>query len=230
MNAVVTAIARALPQLAEGRILKVLLKSVLVTLVVFALLGFAGWYALSSLLAGWTDGLEGEIAALVAVLLTVIGGWLLFRLVALFVLQFFAEEIVIAVEQRHYPHTAQTLRQRSFGENLSDSLRSTGRALGINLLVLPVALVLLITGVGTALLFWLANAFLLGRELMDMVWLRHRADKSDLPPITRLQRFALGGFVAALMAIPFINLVVPVIGAAAATHLVHRSKKVAQLA
>lgn len=230
MNAVVTALARALPQLAEGRILKVLLKSVLVTLVVFVLLGLAGWLALSSLLEGWVEGFEGGIAALVAVLLTVIGGWLLFRLVALFVLQFFAEEIVAAVEERHYPHTAQTLRQRSFAENLADSARSTGRALGVNLLVLPVALVLLVTGFGSALLFWFANAFLLGRELMDMVWLRHRADKSEAPPITRLQRFALGGFVAALMAIPFVNLVVPVIGAAAATHLVHRSKKAAPLA
>ena len=224
MNAVVTAIARALPQLAEGRILKILLKSVFVTLVLFALLGFAGWYGLSLLLGDWNEGYAAELGALVAVLLTIIGGWLLFRIVALFVLQFFAEEIVAAVEERHYPHTAQTLRQRPFAETLGDSLRSAGRALGLNLLALPVALILLVTGVGTALLFWLVNAFLLGRELMEMVWLRHRTDKAELPPISRVQRCALGGFVAALMAIPFVNLVVPVIGAAAATHLVHRSK------
>ena len=230
MNAVVTALARTLPQLGDGRILRVLLKSVLVTLALFLALGLAGWYGLSALLAGWAGDHAEGIGALLAVLATVIGGWLLFRLVALAVLQFFAEEIVSAVEERHYPHTAQTLRRRGFGEDLAASLRSTARALLVNLAVMPVALVLLVTGVGTALLFWFANALLLGRELMEMVWLRHRAGKAEQPPISRLQRFALGGFVAALMAVPFVNLVVPVIGAAAATHLVHRSRKAATLA
>ena len=35
-------------------------------------------------------------------------------------------------------------------------------------------------------------------------------------------RFVLGAIVVALLTIPFVNLVAPIIGAAMATHLVHR--------
>jgi uncharacterized protein involved in cysteine biosynthesis len=35
---------------------------------------------------------------------------------------------------------------------------------------------------------------------------------------------ALGGAVVALLTVPFVNLVAPVLGAAAATHLVHSRK------
>jgi uncharacterized protein involved in cysteine biosynthesis len=226
MNAAVAALARALPQLADGRILRVLARSVLITLALFVLLGVAGWYALSQALAGWNTGYEAELGALVAVLATVIGGWLLFRLVALAVLQFFAEEIVEAVEERHYPAARDSLRTRTAREDLATSARSTARALLVNLAVLPIALVLLVTGVGSALLFWVVNAWLLGRELIEMVWLRHRTGLTDPSPVGPLSRFALGGFVAALMAVPVVNLVVPVLGAAAATHLVHRRQKV----
>jgi uncharacterized protein involved in cysteine biosynthesis len=36
-----------------------------------------------------------------------------------------------------------------------------------------------------------------------------------------MTRFLLGGAIAALLAVPFANLLAPVLGAAAATHLVH---------
>lgn len=57
-----------------------------------------------------------------------------------------------------------------------------------------------------------------------MVWLRHRADKAELAPVSGLTRFLLGGIVAALLIVPFVNLLAPVLGAAAATHLVHRGR------
>lgn len=226
MHAALAALIRALPQLAEGAVLRVLAKSVLVTLALFALLGLGGWYGLTRLLALWDEGTAAELGGLIAVVLTVIGGWLLFRLVALLVLQFFAEDIVAAVEARHYPDACQTLRHRSIAENIRDGLHSLARALLVNLAVLPFALVLLVTGVGTALLFWLVNAVLLGRELTDMVWLRHRAARDEARPVGRFERFALGGFVAALMAVPVVNLLIPVLGAAAATHLVHRRNRI----
>ena len=75
--------------------------------------------------------------------------------------------------------------------------------------------------IGTALLFWAVNAWLLGRELMDMVWLRHQPSAATAPPLGALTRLALGGIVAGMLLIPFANLLAPVIGAAAATHLVH---------
>lgn len=91
-------------------------------------------------------------------------------------------------------------------------------------MALPVALVLLVTGVGPPLVFLLVNAVLLGRELQDMVWLRHRHDPQAAAPLTGVNRALLGGAVAGLMTVPFVNLLAPLLGAAAATHLVHRAK------
>ena len=138
-------------------------------------------------------------------------------------LQFFADEIVRAVEAKHYSHAA-TVAELPFRQELSNSARSASRALLMNIVILPIALVLLFTGVGTALLFWLVNAVLLGRELQDMVWLRHRRDGNDSAPVGGVTRFLLGGLVAALLAVPFVNFLAPVLGAASATHLVHRGR------
>ncbi len=222
MTSLPSSFGLALSQLGDPRILRVLVKSVLVTLILFILLGVSGYYGLSAVLAGWGVDGSSTIGALVALLLTIIGGWLLFRLVALAVLQFFADEVVLAVEQRHYPEHGLTARRIGFAEELKNSARSTLRAVLVNLAVLPFALVLLATGIGTAILFLLANGWLLGRELQDMVWLRHRRDRSATAPIPAISRFLLGLTVAGLLAIPFINLLAPILGAAAATHLVHR--------
>lgn len=216
------AFALSLGQLSDPAIGRVLAKSVLATLAIFAALGVAAWWGLSAAIERYAAGYE-NLGALIAIALTVIGGWLLFRVVALAVLQFFADEVVRAVERRHYGAAA-TVPDLPLSAELAASGKGLLRVVLVNALVLPIALVLLVTGVGTALLLWAANAWLLGRELTEMVWLRHRADTSDLVPVGGLTRFALGGIVAALLIVPFVNLLAPVLGAAAATHLVHRSR------
>lgn len=216
------AFALALGQLSDPAIGRVLAKSILATLAIFVALGFIAWRASSAALATYAVGYE-DLGALIAIALTVIGGWLLFRVVAMAVLQFFADDIVRAVEKRHYSAAA-TVPDLPLSKELSASAKGLVRVLAVNAVVLPLALVLLVTGIGTALLLWAANAWLLGRELTEMVWLRHRAETSDLVPVGGLTRFALGGIVAALLIVPFVNLLAPVLGAAAATHLVHRAR------
>src|SRR5690606_27633814 len=105
---------------------------------------------------------------------------------------FFADDVVRAVELRHYAIAA-TAPALSFSTELAASGRALLRVIAVNAVALPLALLLLVTGVGTALLLWAANAWLLGRELTEMVWLRHRADRADLAPISGLTRFLLGG-------------------------------------
>lgn len=225
MMSLPTALARATGQLTDPAILRVLVKSVLVTLVAFAALGVAAWAALDQSITQFSMDYSEEIAALIAAVLVIIGGWLLFRIVALAVVQFFADEIVMAVERRHYPGAHAIARDLTFQESLREGLKGLGRALAANLLALPVALMLLITGIGTVLLFWVVNAWLLGRELQDIAWLRHRAHPDENQPLSKLTRFLLGGAIAALFAVPFLNLLAPVIGTAAATHLVHNRKE-----
>ena len=218
------ALALSFSQLGDPAILKVLGKSLLITLAIFLLLGWGLSFGFEAALE-WAGLEEGSDAGtLLAVLATLIGAWLLFRFVALFVLQFFAEEVVRAVEARHYPEAASAARSLAFHEEMQNGVRSTLRALLVNLVALPFAILLLVTGIGTALLFWAVNAFLLGHELQDMVWLRHRRDTAEIAPLGQGRRFLLGGAIAALLMVPFLNLLAPVLGAASATHLVHRRR------
>ncbi len=215
-----TSLIRGAGALADSAVLRVLGKTMLVTLAVFVALGLAGYYGLEAGIAAL--GLEDYgLGTLAAFVLAVAGAWLLFRVVALAVLQLFADEVVVAVERRSYPQAAASARKLPLSEDLRNALGGAGRAILANLVALPFALALLVTGVGTALLFWAVNAWLLGRELVDMVWLRHRPSREMPPPVPMLERFLLGGVIAALLAVPFANLLAPVLGAAAATHLVH---------
>ena len=218
------AFALAFGQLGDRAVLMVVVKSIAITLAIFGLGGGAALHALYGWLVSTGFGFSAELSALAGLLLVVLAGWLLFRIVALAVLQFFADEIVAAVEARHYPQHASSVRKVPLGEELGHAVRGGLRALGVNLLALPFALVLLVTGIGTALLFWAVNGWLLGRELQDMVWLRHRRDPAAAAPLGKLDHFLLGGTVAAIMVVPFLNLLAPIVGAAAATHLVHRER------
>jgi uncharacterized protein involved in cysteine biosynthesis len=227
MGLVVTSLLLALGQLADPRVFRVLLKSLAVTLVLFVGVAWGGWYLIDWALAGaglgdtLFPGVEA-LRQLASLVMAVVGLWLAWRIVAMAVINFFADEVVQAVEARHYPEAADRARDLPVIEQFSTSVRAGLRALLINLAVLPFAIVLLVTGVGAALLFWLVNAVLIGRELQDMVWLRHRRFRGDPAPTHRIERFLLGGAVAALLALPFVNFLAPMLGAAAATHLIHR--------
>ena len=224
MRDLLPSLALAIGQLRDPAILRLLAKTMLVTLAIFVVLGFAGYTALQSALeaAGLFAGFEYTF--LLSALAVLLAGWLLFRIVALAVLQFFADEVVLAVEAKHYPAARETARPLPMGEDLANSLSGSLRALLVNLAVLLVALVLLVTGIGTAIVFWGANGWLLGRELHDMAWLRHRDAEPAPARLGAGSRFALGGAVAGLMLVPFVNLLAPIIGAAAATHMVHRRR------
>lgn len=234
MTGVLSAFARAFGQLGDRRVIGVLLKSAALTVAIAVTIGAVLWGLTGAALDTWLvphlpGDYSGTVRQIVAVSAALIGGWLLFRIVALAVLQFFADEVVRAVEARHFPEAAAAARDIPFAEEARNALAGGLRAVLVNLIALPVALLLLVTGIGTAVLFWAVNAWLLGRELQDMVWLRHRAPGSAgmgaAPPLSGLTRLALGGIVAAMMLVPLINLLAPVIGAAAATHLVHDRRR-----
>ena len=216
------AFALALGQLGDRRVLAVLVKSGAITLAIFAALGWLGWLGLGWALEDYSARGLDTLRAFLAAVLALTAGWLLFRLVALAVLQLFGDEVVRAVEARHYPAAAAAARPLGWREELRVASRSLLRSLGYNLAALPVALLLLATAIGPALLFAAVNAVLLGRELSEMVALRHRDAAGTAPLPGFATRTALGAVVVALLTLPFVNLLAPVLGAAAATHLVHR--------
>ena len=220
MTAVPAALVKALGQLADRAVLRVLAKSVGITLILFAGAGAALYFGLAALIEGY--GHDGRWAGLATVLLVPVAMWLLFRVVALAVLQFFADEIVAAVEARHYPARAAGAQTLPLRRELGIAVKGLARALGYNLLALPVAGVLAFTAIGPALVFLAVNAVLLGRELTEMAWLRHCRGDIRGNPAPQPERFLLGAAIAGLMLVPLVNLVAPVLGAAAGTHLVLR--------
>lgn len=215
-----SAFALALTRIFDPRLLPIWLKSLAATLLACAMLGYAGWWGLQALLARYLAG--GEFSQLVAAALVVLAGWLLWRVVALAVLQFFADEVVMAIELRDYPALAARARQLGWRAELARGLSGAARAVLFNLLALPFALILLATGIGAPLLFLAVNGVLLGRELQDLVWLRHRPSPASPPPLSAVERLALGGLTAVLLTVPIANFAAPFLGAACAAHLIHR--------
>lgn len=216
------ALALSFAQLGDPRILAVLVKAVAVTLAVLAVFGAGIAYGIHWLVARYGFAAGDSVGAGVGVLLALLSGWVLFRVVALAAMQFFADAVVRAVEVKHYPREATQMRDLPLPEEVRQMWRGLTRALLFNALAAPVALLLLFTAIGPAVVFVFVNAILLGRELQDMVWLRHPDHSTKAQPIAGTTRFALGGVVAALLLVPFVGLIAPVVGAAAATHLVHR--------
>lgn len=230
MNAVITALTKGAGQLGDPAVLRVLVKSILVTLLVFAGFAWALWLAVEASLE-WAmlpflpEDYEGPAAAVLAFFLSAVLFWLLFRIVAVAVLQFFADEIVAAVEKEHYPEAAARAKALPLHKEIAHSIKGIGRALLFNILAMPVAAVLLVTAIGPAVVFLLVNAVLLGRELTDMAWLRHCEGAPEANPVPSFQRLVLGGVIAAIMVIPFANFLAPILGAAAGTHLSHQAMR-----
>ncbi|MEQ6332706.1 EI24 domain-containing protein [Sphingobium sp. MK2] len=218
---ILTAALRAFPSLFHGAALRLLLKTLTLTLLIFVALGggiWAGFHALR-LHYGWGGG--GLAEATATALAVVALGWLLFRATAMAVMGLFADDIIDAVERQSYPYAAATARPVGWGRSGRYALASLARALGWNLLALPAYLFLLVTGVGTIALFLALNAYLLGRDMADMIEPRHPA----LPPIGRGSRWLMGLLSALAFLVPLVNLLAPIWSAAMAVHMLHGQRK-----
>jgi CysZ protein len=218
----------SLGQLTDPAILRVFLKSIGLTLLIFVVLGAGLWFGTQWLFIdrlGWGEDATG-FAILGEFVVTILFGWVLFRAIAIAVIDLFGDQIVVAVERKHYPEVLATARDVPFHRSLRMGLRSAGRALAVNLVLAPTYILLLLTGIGTPLLFFAANGWLLGVDLGEMVAARHMppADIKAWRASTRWSRWEMGVIVSALLSVPIINLFAPILGAAMAAHLFHRRK------
>lgn len=222
----------SLGQLFDRPILAVFVKSVLLTLVLFAAASVGLWFgmhALADRISAWLGGWSGSeaFADITTILIVILFHWLMFRAIAVAVIGIFADEVVAAVEKKHYPAAHAQAIDVPLGRSIAMGLGSAVRLIAINLLLSPLYLILLVTGVGTALAFFLVNAWLLGRDLGDMVAARHmpRGELRGCRRRTSIGRFTLGAVGTGLLLVPLLNLVAPVLGAAMATHVFHRGRR-----
>ena len=88
MNSLPAALALSLRQLGDRAILGVLFKTALITLGIFLAGGAALYVGVERAIDSFTQADTSAFGALVAAAGMIIAGWFLFRVVALFVLQF----------------------------------------------------------------------------------------------------------------------------------------------
>ena len=218
----IQALQLSFQSLSDRRVAMLLIKVVLCTFASFLLLGVGMWFALDWLFA-WLNIQNGAyLSALLSLAIIPISAFLLFRVVAIAITWIFADDIIDAVEDRYYPQKAAFGKRPGVGAGVHMAVRSIARVVGYNLLALPLYIVLLVTGIGTAIAFMLINALLLGKDLEDMLIARHGASQGSIQKLPRL----LLGFVGTVgMLIPFLNLLAPVLATAMAVHVVHSGNR-----
>ncbi len=132
----------------------------------------------------------------------------------------FLEDVVQAVEDRHYPGLPPVARAPFL-----DTLVETANFLGLLLAVNVVALAVYpFAGVAAPLVFWAVNGFLLGREYFTLVASRRvgRVAARALRRANWGKVWLAGALMAAPLSIPLVNLVIPVLGVATFAHLYQR--------
>ena len=221
----VSAFVSAFEQLGDPPVRRVILWVALWTTAAFGALGWGLGAAIASLdiEAGLAfipfDWLRDALVALVVL----IGGlvffalfWLLFVAIVHLVSSFYIERVIAAVEARHYPHLGAARPLKPFAA-LAVTVRFIGALLLLNLLALPIYL---IPAVGVVA-FYLVNGYLLGREYFELVATR-RLDVRQMGALrgaNRARLFAAGLIMTLLLSVPVINLVVPIVAAAAMVHI-----------
>jgi CysZ protein len=230
---VLRALPLSLADLARPRIVAILFRSLVVTLLIFVGLGILLVWALDgsdpcAWLTFQTCELGLSASGLGGVILTVIGIWLLFPAVALGVITAYSDRVIATIEAIHYPSVSET-RPIGIGRSAWLGLRSAGRLLVYNIVALPFYLLLLVTGIGPIILFVIVNGLAIGRDFGEMVAARHgdAALRAGWLRSTRAERAAIGIIVTAIFLLPIVNLVAPLLGATMTTHLFHKSDPLA---
>lgn len=206
---------KALKQLHEPELKRVLLLGVLGAAVLEILLTWSVWQILSLFRIfqwEWLDQLIDTLGAVAALVL----GLAYYSVLAVVIVGIFLERVAGAVEARHYPHLPPA-RQTGVWESLATAGKFLLVSAGLNLLALPFYF---IPGVNIALYLFL-NGYLVGREYFELVGQR-RLDPGALANLRVASRgplllVGLGG--AALMALPLVNLAAPVLITAWMVHV-----------
>ncbi|HLS19382.1 MAG TPA: EI24 domain-containing protein [Paracoccaceae bacterium] len=220
-------ILRVFRQLGDPRFLWVILKALLLTIILlFGLAAGALWlvgFIPTDLGEWWLIGqvnlpaIAPQGLALGFVLLASI--FLMIPVAAIFV-GFFLDEVVEAVERKHYPWLRPP-DAPGFLASIGSALRFLAVIIGANLLAL---IIYLLAGPLAPLVFYGLNGYLLGREYLELVAARHLGLDAGVRFRRRYwaRAWAAGVLMAVPLTIPVMNLVIPVLGVAVFTHQFHR--------
>lgn len=145
--------------------------------------------------------------------------WLLFPAVAGIVTSLWLEPIIKLVEAEHYPNNPKP-RDQTIREIVWETVKLTLVIVGLNIVVMPLYIPLWFVGLGIVL-YYALNGYLIGREYFDMVAMRRLEPKAmQALRYKYRKKISLAGIVIAFgFTVPFLNLLMPVVGAAFMVHV-----------
>ncbi len=214
----IAALLRAILQLTDPPIRRVIWISIAATLGAFVALAMAVSAVLAILHVtgiAWLDPLVDLLGGVAVLWLAAV----LFPAVVPGLSSLFLDDVASAVERRHYPHLPPPHPQ-SFAEQMRAALGFLIVSLGLNLLMLPLYL---IPGINF-IVFLALNGYLLGRMYFEQVAAR-RLDLLNMAALRRRYKLHLsiaGVVISGLVAVPVLNLLAPIIATAFMVHIFHR--------
>jgi CysZ protein len=214
---------RAWAQVLSPALRRYLWQSLALTVALLALV----WLVLTRLLGAYLDAndLSASYPVLDSIAYFLAGAGLFVMLaylmppVSALVAGYFADDVAEVVERSDFPDEPPG-RALPLGRSLLYGLRFAGLSLVVNL----AALVLIFVPVVNIGAFFLANAYLLGREYFELAAGRFR----PLPEAARMRAenrgtvLLAGAMLAGLVLIPVVNLLTPLFGVALMVH-VHKA-------
>lgn len=206
-----SAFAKAVADIADPSLRRILWRSLGLTLLLYAALYAACWWLLAStrlaetVWVEWLLDVFGGLAVFAATLL-------LFPAAVTVVVGFFLEKVAAVVERRHYPDLPPA-RGAPLSETVGGAARFAAVAVALNLLALPLYFL-----PGT---YYVVNGYLLGREYFELAASR----RLPAPEMRALRREELGRLwlagagITVLLSVPVLNLAAPIIATAFMIHV-----------
>jgi len=198
---------------------------VLITVLAVGLQRLLSWFATYG--EGWAETMLGPgfhtplnvlawVVSIAAGLGVVLGGIFLMPAITSLVASFFVDDVADLVEREHYPGERPGVAL-PMGLAISEGVRTALLTILVYLIALPFVIA---AGAGF-LIFFIATAWLLGKQYFELAAMRFR------PPVeARLMRkdnaatiFAAGLIIAAFVSIPIVNLATPLFGMAFMVHM-----------
>ncbi|RYX87303.1 MAG: sulfate transporter family protein [Bradyrhizobiaceae bacterium] len=227
------AAAKALSQILSPPMRSILWKSIGLALVMITVLAIGmqrllSWAATAG--GAWAESMVGSdyhsmvtvltwILSVAAGLSVVAGAIFLMPAITTLVASFFVDDVADVVERTHYP-AERAGSPLPVGLAVVEGSKTALLTIAVYLIALPFVF---FAGIGF-LVFFIATAWLLGREYFELAAMRFRspAEAKEMRRQHGATVFTAGLFIAAFVSIPIINLATPLFGMA---FMVHMHKK-----
>jgi CysZ protein len=226
----IDAAVKALSQILSPPMRTILWRSIGVALVLITVLAIGlqrllSWFATYG--EGWAETILGPgfhtplnvlawLVSIAAGLGVVLGGIFLMPAITSLVASFFVDDVADLVEREHYPAERPGVAL-PIGLAISEGVRTALLTILVYLIALPFVIA---AGAGF-LIFFIATAWLLGKQYFELAAMRFRP-----PEEARLMRkdnaatiFTAGLIIAAFVSIPIVNLATPLFGMAFMVHM-----------